>query len=316
VIFTNNPEVMRMKLYRLLALGLLALLLVACGKEEGAGEAGEPMSAKEVEKKTDKPDDALTAGVDALKENNLLGFMQTILPPASLDKLREEFEKSKSEMPPTEEQKAEFASTMDMLTREGAEDEMMAMLEPQLVQMSAQMPMMMGFAQMGAQQAVMENPDLSPEQKEMAQESMTAAFTKLQGINFGDVELARQAVDTVVATARSLELTSMDQVQALDFDAMMGKAGMVMGGVKGVLDVYGISVDEMLGSVATEVVSEEGDTATVAVKYSVFGSEQETETTMTNVDGRWYSADLIEQIEMADDLTDALDGTPEVEPAG
>ena len=129
MIFTNNPEVIRMKLYRLLALGLLALLLVACGKDEGAGEAGEPMTAKEVEKKTDKPDDALTAGVDALKENNLLGFVQTVLPPASLDKLREEFEESKSEMPPTEEQKAEFASTMDMLTREGAEDEMMAMLD-------------------------------------------------------------------------------------------------------------------------------------------------------------------------------------------
>ncbi|MEM9304799.1 MAG: hypothetical protein AAGE01_21990, partial [Pseudomonadota bacterium] len=65
-----------MKLFRLMALGLLPLLLVACGGDEAA-DAGEPMTAKEVEKKTDKPDDAIDAGVDALKDNNLLVFMQT-----------------------------------------------------------------------------------------------------------------------------------------------------------------------------------------------------------------------------------------------
>ena len=97
------------------------------------------MTAKEVEKKTHEPDQAITAGVEALKDNNLIGFMQTILPPGSLDKLRTEFEESKSEMPPTDEQKAEFASTMDMLTREGAEEELMAQLEPQLQQMAMQM---------------------------------------------------------------------------------------------------------------------------------------------------------------------------------
>ncbi|MEM9302323.1 MAG: hypothetical protein AAGE01_09450, partial [Pseudomonadota bacterium] len=241
-------------------------------------------------------------------------------PQESMDQLRMEFEKGKTESPPTEEQKAEFAATMDRLTRDGAVDELMAELEPQLVQMSAQMPMMIGFGQMAAQQALMENQDLTMEQKTAAQETMAAAFTKISSINFGDVALARQAVESVVGTARSLELSTMDDLQALDFDGVMGKAGMVMGGVKNVLNVYGISIDEMLDSISTEVVSEDGDSATVAVNYSIFGSEQQTEANMTKVDGRWFSADLIDQIENADAVTDMLNPASEpeavVDPAG
>ena len=40
-------EVIRMKFYRLLALGVLALMLVACGKEEAQGEADDGQGSRE-----------------------------------------------------------------------------------------------------------------------------------------------------------------------------------------------------------------------------------------------------------------------------
>ncbi len=292
-----------MKLYRWMAVIAIALGVSACGKDEAPAAAGEPMTEKQVEKKTDEPDAAINAGVEALKNNNVLAFLQTVAPPEAMDEMRAEFERSKNEEPPTEAQRMEFEETMAKLTADDAVDALMAELEPQLVQMSAQLPMMMGFGQMMAQQAVQENETLTMEQKTTAQESVTAAFGKLQGINFGDTELARQAVTIVVDTARELDLKTMDDMLALDFDAAMGKAGLAMAGTKEVLNVYGISIDEMLDSISTEVVSKDGENATVKVNYSIFGTPQSTETEMVQKDGRWYAANAIEEMEaaMADD---------------
>lgn len=298
-----------MKFYRIFPLAFLAVALVGCGGDDAQAPVApdEQLSESQVKARTDEPDAAITAGVRALKGNNIAAFLQTVMPPSKLDEMREDFAQEKIENPPSEQDRQQFEETMAKLTADDAVDQIMAEIEPQLVQMSAQIPMMMGFGQMMAQQAVQENEALTAEQKSAAQATVTAAFGKLQSINFGDPALARQAVSIVVDAARGLDLETMDEVQALSFDEALAKGGQVLAASKDVLNVYGISLDEMLDSVSTEVVSEDGDEATVKVDFSMFGAPQSTETKMVKRDGRWFSADLIEQMDAAETASDDED---------
>ena len=65
----------------------------------------------------------------------------------------------------------------------------------------------------------------------------------VQSVKFTDRALAKQAVAHVVDTARQLELTTLDQARALDFDTAMDKSGIAFRGAKKVLETYGLSLD-------------------------------------------------------------------------
>ena len=140
----------------------------------------------------------------------------------------------------------------------------------------------------------------------------------LQGVRFADRDLARQAIAKTVAAARALELKTLDEARALEFEAAMGKAGIAFRGVKDVLAVYGFDLDQSFSSVKAEVISEEGDQAKVKVDYQILGQPLSFETAMVRIDGRWYGKDTIEQLdkELNGPKADAAAGEAETADAG
>ena len=292
-----------MKSTRLLLSSLLTLLLVA-GCSDDTPTADE--SVADAKAATEAPDMAIEASAQALKNNDLNALVAVLVPPTQMDKMRQEFDEERKSRVITDEERAEFAQTMTKLTADGAEEQLMAEVEPQLEQMAAQLPMMFAIGQMMASQGIEQSQELTPDQKQTLQETANALFAKLQTANLADKELARKAIDITVKTARELDLESVDQVQALSFEQMLGKGGTVMGGVKEVLALYGFDMNQMLDSVNAEVVSEADDAATVTVSYDLFGTPMSTEAEMVEIDGRWYGAKLIEELnkpkeEMAED---------------
>jgi hypothetical protein len=286
-----------MNRYAALALaGLTALSLIACQKEDAAGE-----SPAATAKATANPADAVAETAAKLKSGDVLAVIQLSVPPQHYDRMKAEWKTKMASDPITDDDRAEFAEMMAKLTDPQAEAQLFAEAEPELAkfetEMAAQMPLMIGMGQGFAMQAIQANEKLSEGQKKQVGDVVGAIAGWLQGVQFADRELAKQAIGKVAATARALELKSLDDARALEFEAAMAKAGVAFNGLKEVLAVYGLKLNETFDSVKTQIVSQEGDAAKVKVDYQIFGQPLSFETDMVQIDGRWYGKDTVAQLE-------------------
>lgn len=276
--------------------GLIALSLSACQKEDAAGET--PAATA---KATADPAEAINATAQKLKQGDVLAVIQMSVPPKFYDKMKADWKNEVNAEPVTEEDRAEFAAMMAKLTDPQAEATLFAEAEPELAkfetEMAAQMPLMIGMGQGFAMQAIQANEKLTEAQKKQAGDVVGAMAGWLQGVQFADRELAKQAIAKAVATARALELESIDQARALEFELAMAKAGVAFNGIKDVLAVYGLKLNDTFDSVKTQIVSQEGDAAKVKVDYQIFGQPLSFETEMVQIDGRWFGKDTVDQLE-------------------
>jgi hypothetical protein len=94
-----------------------------------------------------------------------------------------------------------------------------------------------------------------------------------------------------------MDLKTLDEARALEFEAAMAKAGVAFNGLKDVLAVYGLDLNQTFDSVKTAIVSQEGENAVVKVDYQIFGQPLSFETPMVQIDGRWYGKDTVEQLD-------------------
>ena len=286
-----------MKRFALLACtGLFAFGLVACGDKEKS----EPASEATVARQTSDPAKAVESFAAKLKENNVLEAVQLAVPPAKLDEIRTQWKDKMAKEEPSEEERAEFAANIAKYTAPNAEEALYAELEPLLVkfetEMAAQMPMMVGMGQGFAMQSIQANAELTEAQKQQATEVVGAVAGWLQTVKFADRDLAKKGIGIAVKTARALDVKTIDDVRALDFDHAMGKAGIAFGGLKDILALYGFDINQSLSSTKASVVSKADGTAKVSVGYSLLGKSLTTETDMIEVDGRWYGKDTIEEL--------------------
>lgn len=269
-----------------------ALALAACGSKEEGGKAAIAS--------TSTPQGAIDAAVQSLKAGDLKSLVESQVPPSHMDKLRAEWKADMAKDPPSDQEKAEFAAQMAMLTASDAEAKIMEQLEPELVkfetEMAPQMPLMIGMGKGLAANSLQENKELTQEQKDQAVKSIDAVAKWVQETNFTDRAKVKDAVSKVVASARELNLKTLDEARALSFDDAMVKGSIALRGFKDVLNVYGFSLDKMLDSVKTEVVSQTGDAAKVKVTYQMFEQPMSFETDLVQVDGRWYGKQTIEKI--------------------
>lgn len=276
--------------------GLFAFGLAACGDKENS----EPASEAAVARQTSDPAKAVEAFAAKLKENNVLEAVQFAVPPAKLDEIRADWKSKMAEETPTEEEKAEFAQNMAKFTAPNAEETLYAELEPLLVkfetEMAAQMPMMIGMGQGFAMQTIQANEELTEAQKQQATEVIGALAGWLQTAKFADRDLAKKGISIAVKSARDLNVKTLDEVRALDFDHAMGKVGIAFGGMKDILALYGFDMNQALASTKASVVSKADGAAKVSVGYTLLGKSLTTETDMIEVDGRWYGKDTVEQL--------------------
>lgn len=244
------------------------------------------------------PDAAIAAAVRALRDNNLAALFAASLPPGEFAKLKSDWNKDINAEPVSDEERKQFAETMTKLTAPGAEDKMFAEIKPQLDEMdkqAAQIPMMIAMGQGFAQSAIQQNKDLTDAQKTQVTQLLDATAKWAQTTKFTDPTLVKSAIAVVCKTARDLNLKSVDEARALSYDQGMQKAGIVLGGVKQVLAVYGLNADKALDSVKVQTLAANGDTAKVKISYTAFDTPFSTESDLVRVDGKWYGKDAIEK---------------------
>jgi hypothetical protein len=270
-----------------------ALALASCGKPSQESAAGTP---------AESPDAAVMAWVQALQKDDLAALVKSATSDAELAKLRAEWSSKMSETPP-EEGRAQFAASMAMLTGEGAEDALMAKVEPELAKMKPQVDMLLGMAEGMAGNALASSESLSAEEQEQGRVAVQALVNTLRQNDVTDPTRARKAVGIVCKTARKLELKTVEDVQKLSFDRALERGNHLLAGAKELLEVYGFSTEILLASVKARTVSQTGDKATVEVSYTLLGTERRQNTEMVRVDGRW-----VVQREKAQELQSGIGG--------
>lgn len=272
------------KQFKLFTLVLTIVLLQACGGDSSSDSSAANAIAK---LDTSTPDGALMSVVESIKNNDIKALMQASMSKEMYDKAVAEFENAK--MSPSESDKAQFAQMMGMLTSDGAVDQLMAMATPQLEQARAQLPMMLMMGKSMASSAIQASTDIPPEQKETATKAVNAVMDFVGENDILSEEVTRKAISAAVATAKSLNMKSLDELQNMSFDDAMAKAGIVMGGAKNIMGAYGISLDDVLGSIDVSDVQTNGDTATMKMAYKFLGETFNQDVKMVKKDGKWIA---------------------------
>jgi hypothetical protein len=298
----------------------LTALVAACGKneEQQAAKSAAPAAPAAVVVAA-TPDAAILATVHALRANDLNAFLTAAMPSPEVAKIKADWAKHMTEKPITDEDRQKFTEQMTKLTAPGAEDKMYAEIEPQLkkfdAESAAQMPMLIAMGQGFVQSSIQQSKDLTEEQKKQSAALVTAAATWAQNVKFTDPALVKAAIAAVCSTARDLNLKSLDEVRALSYDQGMLKAGIAVGGLKKLLAVYGLKIDQALDSIKAETVNNAGDTAKVKVTYTAFDQPFTTESDLVRVDGKWYGKQAIEKWQKKLAEENAAAATPTQAPA-
>ncbi|GEM_PF-925709 len=265
-------------------LALATVLLTACGDKSGSQDNAKGLMAIDLS----TPQGAFMANIQAMKNNDLKALMQASMTPEEYQRVKTKWSEKKGTF--SEADKARFAATMQMLTSEGAEDQMMTMIEPQLQQLQAMLPMVLMMANEDMIDQKIKELPMPAEQKENAKTMALAVVDWAKKADLASPEKARKAVTVMVDTARNLGVKTLDEIEKMPFEDALDKGGKVLGGTKQVLKVYGIDLDGMLDSVKIKDVKQNGDKAEMVVVFQFLGQPMEEKMHMIKKNGRWVSA--------------------------
>ncbi|HEX4853935.1 hypothetical protein [Arenimonas sp.] len=282
----------RLPLRALLALLLFALALVACKRETPADQARAPGD----------PVEAVETMAAALRQNDLVRYGHLSLPPDLHARSAALWDRRAAEAEPASDEDAEkYDRLMARLLAPNAEEDLARDLDQQLARLEqeigGQWPLMQATATIFLTAAIQANTELSEDEKAHGAEVATQLIDWADPALFTDRERGRQAIAVAVDTARELQLPTLAEARALTHGPAMEKAGIALAGTKSLLRVYGLDLDAMLDGVNAELVSAEGDTATVKVSYPLQGKTVAFEMEMLRRDGAWYGANAIRDAE-------------------
>lgn len=282
---------MRFRPLRRTLLPLFAVLaLAACHNRDEAAQVG-----------GSTPEAAVQGSVDLLKAGDFGGLWKHALPPADYATLRADWSRHNANQPPVgAADRAKFDEAVQKLTAPDAESKLYAELQPKLSQMEQQykdqLPVMISVGDALLKNGVAQNRNLDSEQKTQANQLIDVLVPWAQKAPWFDQDKAKQAVGVVVAAARKLDLKSPEQLRSMDFDTAMAKYATGYAGLKQLLAIYGLSVDEALDSVRLSTLSSKDGRAVVKVDYTLLGKPLSAESTLVQQDGRWYSEDMLNNV--------------------
>lgn len=233
-----------------------------------------------------KPHESILNSVRAVRNNDLGTVLSTVLTDAQLAEMKAEWDKQRKQ-PVDPQENAQFQMVMTMLTAPGAEDMLLAQVEPKLAEMRPQVAMMVGMFSGVVQSSLEQDQTMDLAEKERTMDVIDAIGQLLLENDIASTANASKTIGILCRTARDSKVLTMDEVNKLEFDQLVDKGDLFLGCFKDILAVYGLGMNEWLDSVEAETVQVDGNTAVVRVSYEVLGIEETFDAEMIRVDGRW-----------------------------
>lgn len=276
---------------RLFVLPAFVLALAACNHNSPpAAQAPAPPP-------NTTPENAVRADLVLTRDGDFDGLLRSTLPAADYQAWRNAWQHARAQQPaPTPEQRAHFANMMQKLTAPGAEDKLFKQLQPQMAQLrthrAENLPMLLGILQATGNDLV-QNADLAPNQKQQATQAVAALAAWAQGTDFTDEAKARQAIGVICASARKLNVQTLDQWRALDYAQVMARYRTGWTGLKQLLKIYGLDLDATFDDAKLETLSADDSHARVRETLTLAGKPIVSEVDLVQQDGHWYDADRL-----------------------
>lgn len=227
--------------------------------------------------------------ISALRDNDLAALMNSMAPEAEIEKAREEW---KNKKPMSDVEKAQFDGQLAMFISSDAKSTLSTMLEGQVAPLregfDEQLEGAVGFAGMFLG-------GMAGDQRDEVMETLNVMAEHLKGADVLGKENLEKVVGIAVDTVKATGIESAADLEALSFDDAIDKGGLVLGGVKDVLGVYGIDIDETLDSSTFEVVSEDAEAGTATVEWTMtfLGKEQTGTANVVKHEGMWLPAEVV-----------------------
>jgi len=237
----------------------------------------------------------LEAAIGALRANDLEALIRITGGDQMFAQLEAEWSQH-STKPITDEDRAEFESLRQMFATGEAEDQFMAMLEPQLAGLKEQMDGLVTLVQVMAAERLAQTQALQDDGKRQVMEALDSIVNWLRETDVTSPQRARQAIGITGNLFRHLDFSSLEELAALDFRDVLGKGSMLLAGAKQVLDVYELSVDSVLDSFEADTISNDGETATVRTKVGFLGVPYVTDSEFVWVEGHWQPVEAISTV--------------------
>lgn len=269
-----------MRALHLLMLTALLLFVAACGR---GSDAEKPGAAS--------PDVAVEALAASLQNNDVQSFVRGSLSDEDYAAARREWDEARTGAMDAEERE-NLNAALAALADENAVDQLMAEIGPALEAARPNLPIMLMAAQTMAHASVSANETLTEAQKNAANELLGAFGKWAGGKDLADPELARSALTKWVEGARKIELRTADELQALEFEEMLERAGILMAALDESLGVYDLGLGEIFASADAEVLRQQGDTALVRVRFDLLDTTQQFDMVMLRSDQRWIPQNL------------------------
>lgn len=275
-----NYIMMKNTLRNSIVLTLIMTLVIACGGDDksDAGNFGS------LDKNT--PDGAFLMTMDALAKSDLQEVVKNSLSQENYNELVSEFEANKSK-PMSAEQKDQFNQAIVVLNDDNAEENIYKMVEPQLTQVRAFMPMMLmaGKEQIAAQLGSSSTP-LATRCNSNA-EVVDATVTWIMDNDILQADKVRDSIGELVAMGRKININSAEELQSMSFDEALNTGSIAFDGLKRMLKAHGIDSDKILRSAQVSDVNIVGEEANMISSYEVFGKTLCAPVTMIKRDGFW-----------------------------
>ena len=272
-------------LARMALLACLALLAVMAGCRRDVVAPGDPVAA-------------VRGMADALRKNDLVRYSRLSMPPALHARVEAHWHARRdAEAAPTQKQQEDYAKWMQRLTAADAEAALFRDFNAKMKkfdrEIGSQWPLMQATGGLLANGLIQANGHLSPAEKVHAKAVSAALLGWMTPQLLSDRPRARAAIKVLVATARKLDLPTLEASRRLDMIPSLEKAGQALAGVKKMARIYGLDADGSLAALTARLVDAHGDRATVEVSYPLLGQSVRFEMELLRRDGRWYGYDAV-----------------------
>jgi hypothetical protein len=245
---------------------------------------------------------AVTGMAEAIRDNDLVRYSRLSMPPELHERMEARWDAKLAAAPaPTDKQRRDYARWMQRLTAADAERQLLidfnAKMKKLEREIGAQWPLMQATGGMLANGLIQANPRLSASEKDHAKAISASLLGWITPTLLADRDRAQAAIKVLVRTARGLELPTLEASRRLGMLPTLEKGGEVLAGLKQIGRIYGLDADAALDALQARLVDAKGDRATVEVSYPLLGQSVKFEMELVRRDGRWYSADAVDQAE-------------------
>ena len=284
---------MRPSPLRLITLLFALCLLAACRSRDG-----HPAATSET------PESAVRQSLALVRAGDFNGFWRHALPPQDYAMLRADWGKPRAdEVPVADVQQARLDAALTQLAAPDGVATIDAQLQPWLAETGArygdQQPILVAVGRALAVGTINAQPGLTEAQKRNAAALLQALSPWAERAPWFDPQKAHEAVGIAVATAHRLDLHATGTLYPDDFDQAMRRGAVAFDGIKRLLALYGLPLDQVLASAQVVPLDYHPPYARVRVESHLAGAPLAVELTLVQRDGHWYDQDLIESVHLA-----------------